>query len=298
MRLLLRLLELATLVLFILTLSNAFQLTGNRIIRDSQRALVPPCQQRKPFATTTTVFYQQGETKNTDEEERFDAVIPETSFGAEAVPESQRPVNEFLDISRQPLFDWAALDSGNQGFFLRLAITYATVFGLVCYPIAGATYTQDGYLLQKIAASNVGAMSLLGVLMIRIYSGWGYVGSRLTSKVIEFEETGWYDGDIEYKTEAEMRRDRFLYKDKVQPVVNRVKTFCLAIGGMWLASILAFNVASSYKPMFSQYDPRVLEKMSYDEKLAEAAAQSSGGKPIYCDSRYYRAIANGGQGCD
>lgn len=245
----------------------------------------------------TTLFYQQGG-GSADEDSNFETVIPETSFGAEAVPESQRPVNEFLDISRQPLFGWAALDSGNQGFLLRLAVTYAVVFAAVCFPIAGATYTQDGYLLQKIAASNVGAMSLLAVLMIRIYSGWGYVGSRLTSKVIEFEETGWYDGDIEYKTEAEMRRDRFLYKEKVQPVVNRVKTFCIAIGGLWVASILAFNVASSYKPMFAQYDPKVLEKMSYDDKMAEAAARSSGGKPIYCDSRYYRAIANGGQGCD
>ena len=247
--------------------------------------------------SVTRVFYQQ-DRSSTEEEQQFDAVIPETSFGAEAVPEAQRPVNEFLDISRQPLFGWAALESGSQGFLTRLAITYAVVFAAVCYPIAGATYTQDGYFLQKIAASNVGAMSLLGVIMIRIYAGWGYVASRLTSKVIEFEETGWYDGDIEYKTEAEMKRDRFLYKDKVQPVVKRVKMFCFAIGATWVASILAFNVASSYKPMFAQYDPKVLEQMSYDEKLAEAAARSSGGKPIYCDSRYYRAIANGGQGCD
>ena len=233
-----------------------------------------------------------------DQDNNVESLIPETSFGAESVPEAQRPVNEFLDISRQPLFGWAATESGSRGFLLRLAVTYAVVFAFVCYPIAGATYTQDGYILQKLTASNVGAMSLIGVLMIRIYAGWGYIGSRLTSKVIEFEETGWYDGDIEYKTEAEMKRDRFLYKDKVQPVVERVKLFCLAVGGLWLASILAFNAASSYKPMFAQYDPKVLEQMSYDEKLAEAAARSSGGKPIYCDSRYYRAIANGGQGCD
>lgn len=231
-----------------------------------------------------------------EKEETYEALRPETSFGAEAVPEAQRPVNEYLDVTRQPLFGWAS--TGTQGFLTRLVITYAVVFAAICYPIAGATYTQEGYLLQKIAASNVGAMSLIGVLMIRIYSGWGYVGSRLTSKVIEFEETGWYDGDIEYKSPAEIQRDRFLYKDKVQPVVNRLKTFSLAVGALWIGSIVAFNAASSIKPMFAQYDPKTLEQMSYDEKLAEAAARSSGGKPIYCDSRYYRAIANGGQGCD
>jgi len=225
-----------------------------------------------------------------------ETILPETSFGAEAVPEAQRPVNEYLDISRQPLFGWPA--TGLRGFVVRLGITYATVFAIVCYPIAGATYTQEGFLVQKIAASNVGAMSLLGVLMLRIYSGWGYLKTRLTSKVIEYEETGWYDGDVELKTEAEMKRDRFLYKDKVQPVVELLKATSLGVGALWVASIIAFNTASQIKPMFDQYDVTMLEKLSYDEKLANTAAQKSGGKPAYCDSRYYRAIANGGQGCD
>jgi hypothetical protein len=228
----------------------------------------------------------------------FEALTPETSFGAEAVPEAQRPVNEYLDVTKQPLFGWPAVESGSRGFLLRLGITYAIVYAAICYPIAGATYTQEGYLIQKITSSNVGAMSLLAVIMLRIYTGWGYIADRLTSKVIEFEETGWYDGDIELKSEAEMRRDRFLYNDKVKPVVERVKTFSLAVAVLWVASLLAFNAAASYKPLFSQYNPEALKQMQYDEKLAETAAQNSGGKPSYCDSRYYRAIANGGQGCD
>ena len=60
------------------------------------------------------------------------------------------------------------------------------------FPIAGATFTQDGFLLQKIAASNVGTLGLVLVVLIRLYSGWGYTGARLKSKVIEYEETGWY----------------------------------------------------------------------------------------------------------
>lgn len=58
------------------------------------------------------------------------------------------------------------------------------------FPIAGATFTQSGYLLQKIAASNVGTLGLIVVVLVRLFSGWGYVGARLQSKVIEYEETG------------------------------------------------------------------------------------------------------------
>jgi nitrate/nitrite transporter NarK len=73
---------------------------------------------------------------------------------------------------------------------LRLAVLYAVVFAIVGYPIAGATFTQDGYLFQKIAASNVGSLGLVLLTLVRLYSGWGYIGSRLQSKVIEYEETG------------------------------------------------------------------------------------------------------------
>ena len=132
---------------------------------------------------------------------------------------------------------------------------------------------------------------------MRLYSGWSYVGARLTSKTIEYEETGWYDGDIETKTEAEMKRDRFLYNDQVKPVVERLKTFTLAIASLWVASIVAYNVSLQVKPMYDQFDPRNLERLAYDDKLADKAASTTGGKPAYCDSRYYRAIANGGQGC-
>jgi hypothetical protein len=34
------------------------------------------------------------------------------------------------------------------------------------------------------------------------------------------------------------------------------------------------------------------------DKLSDVAAKASNGRPTYCDSRYYRAVAGGGQGCD
>ncbi len=51
-----------------------------------------------------------------------DGLIPETSFGAEVVPEGQRPVNEYLEMRRSPLFEWASNDVGTQGVSPRLYI--------------------------------------------------------------------------------------------------------------------------------------------------------------------------------
>ncbi len=165
-----------------------------------------------------------------------------------------------------------------------------------CYPISGATWVTDGYLLQKLTASNVGAMSVVFVLVLRLYSGWGYIGSRLQSKVIEYEETGWYDGDFEEKSDAEKARDLFLYRSNVKPVEERLQKVALVVGGTWLASCLALNLVTGMKPIFNQYDPKMLEKLSYDDKVAEVVQRQSNGRPTYCENRYYRAVANGGQG--
>ena len=246
----------------------------------------------RPFSRQGPALQFAGRNGN----EEFESLRPETSFGSEAVPEGQRPINEYLDVTSQPLFGWAA--TGTKGLLTRLTIFYGVVFGAVCYPISGQTFTQEGYLLQKLAASNVGAMSVLFLLMIRLYSGWGYIGQRLSSKNIEYEETGWFDGDWEEKSELELKRDRMLYISEVKPVVDRLKLITIGSGGLLLASVLSFNVALSANPMFDQYDPSILSRLSYDDKLADSAAIKTGGRPAYCDSRYYSAVANGGQGCN
>jgi hypothetical protein len=165
------------------------------------------------------------------------------------------------------------------------------------FPIAGATYTQDGYLLQKIFAANVGTVAFEVALLVRIYSGWGYVGDRLKQKNIEYEETGWYDGNVEPKTEAELKRDKFLYQSDVQPAVDRLKMVTLGAAALFVASCVGLSAANSIKPTFQSYDPRVLNRVQQDAGFASQAANAAGGKPTYCDNRYYRAVAGGGQGC-
>jgi len=222
---------------------------------------------------------------------------PLYSFGAEVVPEGQRPVNEYLDMKEAPLFGWGSNEVGLQGLLIRLGIVYTVVFALVGFPIAGATYIQDGYLLQKICAANVGTLGFEIALLVRIYSGWGYVGSRLKSKTIEYEENGWYDGNIEPKSESELKRDKFLYNSEVQPAVDRLKLLTLGATALWVASCVGLNAANSIKPTFNEYDPRVLNRVINDDDFANAAARASNGRPTYCDNRYYLAVANGGQGC-
>lgn len=128
-------------------------------------------------------------------EEDFENVertnAPSTTFGAEAVPLEQRPANEYLGLISAPFFDWANRPGGDISLVVRLGVLYAVTFVAVCWPISGATFTMDGYLYHKILSSTVGGVGFILLFCLRLYSGWEYIGDRLTSKDIEFEETGW-----------------------------------------------------------------------------------------------------------
>jgi hypothetical protein len=45
--------------------------------------------------------------------------------------------------------------------------------------------------------------------------GWSYVGDRLLSAVIPYEESGWYDGQMWVKPPEILARDRLLGSYKV-----------------------------------------------------------------------------------
>ena len=151
--------------------------------------------------------------------------------------------------------------------------------------------------IVNIRASDYAFVLLLRTFCVSWINPYEIAIFRLQSKVIEYEETGWYDGDFEEKSEAEKARDLFLYRSNVKPVEERLKKFSLIVGGVWLASCLALNVATSEKPIFDQYDPKMLEKLAYDDKVAEVVQRQSSGRPTYCESRYYRAVAGGAPGC-
>lgn len=68
---------------------------------------------------------------NAEDDDSSFPLTPETSFGADAVPEAQRPVNEYLDVTRQPLFGWASLESGSKGLLTRLTVAYSVLFAAV-----------------------------------------------------------------------------------------------------------------------------------------------------------------------
>jgi hypothetical protein len=53
-------------------------------------------------------------------------------------------------------------------------------------------------------------MFVVTVLVLRIYLGWQHVGARLLSATVEYEETGWYDGQVRARPGWQPQQERQL----------------------------------------------------------------------------------------
>lgn len=52
----------------------------------------------------------------------------------------------------------------------------------VCWVLQPAEWMMSG---------TLGALAVVAAAVVRIYLGWAYVGNRLLSAAVEYEETGW-----------------------------------------------------------------------------------------------------------
>ncbi|CAN6312249.1 unnamed protein product [Urochloa humidicola] len=215
------------------------------------------------------------------------------------VPFEQRPVNEYSALKDSVLYSWAELSPGS--FFLRLGGLWMITFTVLAAPIAAASFNPGKDPLKFVLAAGIGTLLLVSLVVLRIYLGWSYVGDRLLSAVVPYEETGWYDGQMWVKP------------PEVKPVINLLKQTLVGTGALLVGAVSLFAFAApvedflhslnqppsaaSSKPTLRREELlRLPVEVMQDDDLAAAAAEAADGRPVYCRDRYYRALA-GGQYC-
>ncbi|KAJ8483822.1 hypothetical protein OPV22_016307 [Ensete ventricosum] len=233
------------------------------------------------------------------------------------VPFEQRPVNEYSALKTSTLYSWGELSPGN--FFLRLGSLSLVTFTILGAPIAAASFNPSKDPLKFVLAAGTGTLLLVALVVLRIYLGWSYVGNRLLSAVIPYEETGWYDGQMWVKPPEVLARDRLLGSYKVKPVIKLLKQTLVGTGALLVSAVSLFIFAAPVEDFLhsafksndnnlnsatSQIKPnlrkeellRLPTEVKDDDDLAAAAAEAADGRPVYCRDRFYRALA-GGQYC-
>eukprot|EP00252_Welwitschia_mirabilis_P011353 TRINITY_DN25529_c0_g1_i2.p1 TRINITY_DN25529_c0_g1~~TRINITY_DN25529_c0_g1_i2.p1 ORF type:complete len:199 (+),score=22.78 TRINITY_DN25529_c0_g1_i2:236-832(+) len=110
------------------------------------------------------------------------------------VPLAQQPLNEYQTLTKSDFFSWALEDFWKYG--LRLAGICTAFTTLIGWPVARVSVNPEQELLKCGIGALGGGLLIVTLVALRMYLGWAYVGNRLLSATVEYEETGWYDGEI------------------------------------------------------------------------------------------------------
>ncbi|PIA43015.1 hypothetical protein AQUCO_02000458v1 [Aquilegia coerulea] len=156
------------------------------------------------------------------------------------VPFEQQPINEYQSLSSSFPFSWAATDDLVE-YSSRLIATGASFALFIGLPVAWFGVINPE--LQPLKC-GIGALSsglfVVTLAVLRMYLGWAYVGNRLLSATVEYEETGWYDGQMWIKSAEVLARDRLLGSYSVKPVLSRLKFTLVGLASSLVVCVFLF----------------------------------------------------------
>ena len=150
------------------------------------------------------------------------------------VPKEQQPTNEFLELSNSKVF---ALAKTSKKFSIILISTWLVAFLIFLVISSGSSYFHT-YLLKYIFLSFFGSLSIPLLITIRLFLGWTHIYKRLTSEIIEYEESGWYDGQIWNKPIELKEKESLIASIEVKPILKNLTQVTSVIISLILIGIL------------------------------------------------------------
>ena len=153
------------------------------------------------------------------------------------VPKDQQPTNEFIELSKSKIFTWPK--SKKSFSFILLKFWIGTFFIFVVIS-SGSVYFETST-LRYILLSFFSSLSLPFLFSIRLYLGWNHIFKRLTSEKVEYEESGWYDGQIWTKPVKLKEKESLIASLEVKPILKNLIQILSIIIIVALIGILLFQ---------------------------------------------------------
>ena len=151
------------------------------------------------------------------------------------VPPEQRPLQEYEQLRQSWFFAWPSETLA--GLLRPLAISWLILLP-VSLVVASGSWVLRHDPARLVFSGAVAAIALPVLLLVRQWLGWSYVHKRLVSERVEYEESGWYDGQVWEKPLAWRQQDLLVATHQVRPVLLRLRQ------GIGLAATLMLLGAS------------------------------------------------------
>ena len=153
------------------------------------------------------------------------------------VPKEQQPTNEFIELSKSKIFSWP---KSKRSLILVLIKFWIFTFLLFLIISSGSVYFQTS-LIKYIFLSFFSSLAIPLLISIRLYLGWNHVFERLTSEKVEYEESGWYDGQIWMKPIKLKEKESLIASIEVKPILRNLIQISSLILVLILSGILLFQ---------------------------------------------------------
>ena len=153
------------------------------------------------------------------------------------VPKNQQPTNEFIELSKSKIFSWP---KSKTSFLFILLKFWVGAFILFIVISSGSAYFETTK-LKYILLSFFCSLSIPFLLSIRLYLGWNHIFKRLTSEKVEYEESGWYDGQIWIKPVNLKEKESLIAQLEVKPILNNLIQILSLIMIFALFGVLLFQ---------------------------------------------------------
>ena len=153
------------------------------------------------------------------------------------VPKEQQPTNEFIELSKSRIFSWP---KSKKLFSLILFKFWIATFILFVVISSGSVYFKTS-IVKYIFISLFTSLSMPFLLSIRLYLGWNHIFKRLTSEKVEYEESGWYDGQIWFKPISLKEKESLIASLEVKPILKNLIQVLSIILVFLLTGILVFQ---------------------------------------------------------
>ena len=153
------------------------------------------------------------------------------------VPREQQPTNEYIELSKSIIFSWPKT---KKSLIVALIKFWVGAFVLFLVISSGSIYFKTTP-LKYILLSFFSSLSIPLLISIRLYLGWNHVFKRLISEKVEYEESGWYDGQIWEKPLVLKEKESLIASIEVKPILKNLIQIFSIISVIALFGILLFQ---------------------------------------------------------
>ena len=136
------------------------------------------------------------------------------------VPPPQRPLRQYEELRDSWFFAWAC--RGDAALARALISCWLLLLPLSLL-VANGSWSLRHRPLALLLAAAAAAVLLPVLLLLRQWLGWRTIHQRLVSERVEYEESGWYDGQVWEKPLSWRQQDLLVAQHQVRPVLARLR---------------------------------------------------------------------------